>query len=642
MLDNDPPNLLVDWMAWDSGFRGAGLRVGDQVDAVDGEAVTRPATVEEGQKTSSTMVGQYGEYQRWAEAGRKDGDPLQLTVRRKKRPQGWEDTVVTGRLLAERTWFNDDQRRILGPGGPESDGYDGFSEGWAYWYDEKLTRHISQILVDDLSTVLNSRYELEVHLTDKPRVDHLVEHYRGLFADAVKADWDLARDQLEGSEYELLPGDLQYRRASEDRMEEVRAEAGAAWAHMIEERRSETIATFPAVDPLSGDIASAVGKCVVLPPVENRDWIPEAGHNYFAKGDDGQGWYFVDAESEPAFRMLRAAERYRGLVWPNLPAAYTIIGRVLADPRLLVMQDRGRFGLQLEPVAALAGEHMFVDLTSVVDGESPFVGEAAFSRPMSALPADDASPAEVLETLVNALKHGDQALWKALYATWWTVVRDDGRVVFYPNYPQLREDDWEPAQRLVLSDVYDIRVIWTGDVREIATGMDFEGAPRIDEVDAQLEHVGLFDGTYRTFIDRLSDILNNMLDGVSEPTAEALKFRAMATVEDARFFATLAPLRLGDAHDALQLRSQNMEFETLVLRVKWPTISQADKALLDAEREAAVDLGKFIQDSIERAVPARDSVGKAPPSSAWSTRCAGTRRRSSSRPPRPQAPTTIV
>ncbi len=69
MLDNDPPNLLVDSMAWDSGFRGTGLRVGDQVVAVDGEAVPRPATVEEGQQASSTMVGQYGEYQRWAEAG---------------------------------------------------------------------------------------------------------------------------------------------------------------------------------------------------------------------------------------------------------------------------------------------------------------------------------------------------------------------------------------------------------------------------------------------------------------------------------------------------------------------------------------------------------------------------------------------
>ena len=31
MLDSDPPALRVSWIAWDSGFRGSGLQVGDQI-----------------------------------------------------------------------------------------------------------------------------------------------------------------------------------------------------------------------------------------------------------------------------------------------------------------------------------------------------------------------------------------------------------------------------------------------------------------------------------------------------------------------------------------------------------------------------------------------------------------------------------
>jgi hypothetical protein len=69
-----------------------------------------------------------------------------------------------------------------------------------------------------------------------------------------------------------------------------------------------------------------------------------------------------------------------------------------------------------------------------------------------------------------------------------------------PNFPQLREAGWEDGRRFILDDVYDVRVVWTGDVREVSTGMDFEGAPKVEEVDAEVVPVGLVDGEYRAFV----------------------------------------------------------------------------------------------------------------------------------------------
>jgi hypothetical protein len=499
-LEGDPPGLRVQWVGWDSAFRGTALRVGDLIVGVDGRTVTRPATGEEAQKTVFKLVGQYGEYQRWAEDGLHDGDPVTLRVRRRKLPQGWEELDVEGELRAERTWRNADGRRIFGPGGPDRDGRDEFPDQWEYWYVEKFVRRLSGILDGGWQRSINSRYELEQHLADKARVDTLGKSYAGPFADAVKADWETVHDLLAGTLFDVSEESLRYRHAGEERVEAVKHASEKAWAEFVGAHEAETIAAFPAVDPLEGDIGSVAGRCVVLPPIEGRDWIPEAGHNYFAVGNDGDGWYFADAESPASFRMLRAARRYERLVAPDLPPSYAVIGRILPDPRLLVMQDRGRFGLQFEPLAALAGDRMFVDLTKVVDGESPFHGEDGFSRPQAELPPGDATPAQVLEALVDSLKDGDQAVWKALYATWWTSVLDNGRVDYYPNFPQLREDGWQDGRRFILTDVYDVRVVWTGDVRQVSTGVDFEGAPEIDEVEAEVVHVGLFDGRYRAFV----------------------------------------------------------------------------------------------------------------------------------------------
>ena len=85
-FDAPYPALVVRSLTWDSGFRASGLRPGDRIVAVDGVALAIPADPQELARALSRMVGQLAEDQAWHDAGRKDGDPLTLTVRRKRLP----------------------------------------------------------------------------------------------------------------------------------------------------------------------------------------------------------------------------------------------------------------------------------------------------------------------------------------------------------------------------------------------------------------------------------------------------------------------------------------------------------------------------------------------------------------------------
>jgi hypothetical protein len=101
-----------------------------------------------------------------------------------------------------------------------------------------------------------------------------------------------------------------------------------------------------------------------------------------------------------------------------------------------------------------------------------------------------------------------------------------------------------------------------------------------------------------------------MLDGVTEPTAEALKFRAMAAVEEAQFFATLAPLKLGTVHDDLQLLTEQHGGPVPAPELEVGVGDRRRQAMLEAERNAALEMRKIIQESIEKGVSAKDRVGR--------------------------------
>jgi len=498
LLDQNPPAFRVSFIPWDSAFRQTDLRAGDQIIAVNGIAVSKP-NADKMERYLATAVGQYQESQFWEKAGLKEDTPLTLTVRRRNHPgEGWITLEFTAELRLNRQYINAQERWILGAGGPDNYESDGFYGSWAAWYEQLVNRLTNVFANAWQPRAFSSRFELETHLEDQARVDYLNEHYPGPLATAVKEDWTRAHDSLMGRKYDISAEALKYRRIEDQEAQEVANASRQMWENFLELKSAETVQAFPGVDPIRGDLTQIVGKYVVLPTIRNRDWITDAGRNWVAAGQ-GTTYYYVDAESPIADRMFLAARRYKKIVTPNISEEYSMICRVLPEPRLMVVNGRGIFGLQAEPVAALVGDAMFVDLTVAKDGVSPFALEEKLMTLSAALPPDDATPRQVMEALVAALKEGDPTLWKALFADWRVSELPDGRPVVHADEVFMTDSVWEDSRRRILRDVYGIEVVWTSTPRDVITGHEFEGAPRVEEVIVEIDHIGSFDGEYRAF-----------------------------------------------------------------------------------------------------------------------------------------------
>lgn len=500
MLDGDPPALRVSWISWDSGFRGSGLRIGDRITAVDGQVITRPADIREVQRNLPLMIGQWAEPQAWEKRGLKDGAPITLTVRRRRVPgHGWEALDITGKVLADRAYSDEAGRRALGPTGPDSLMTDGFSDPWSSWYEKRVSDW-TRVLDGGWQTKLDTRQALARHLEEKPRVDFVTVKCPGPFADALAADWEAVRTSLAGTRYDLPAEALDFRELEEERSRQIAAAAVEAWDAMLERYAAEIADAAHAIDPMRGDRSQIVGRLVALPAMSQRQWVMSIGRN-FLSANLGGSWYFVAADTPAMQRAFLAVHRYKRHVSPAIREDIAVFGRILPDPRMMVVQAGGVAGFELEPLAVMIGNAMSVDLAVVHDGASPFAGEDRLRTLSAGLPPDTATPPQVLEALVAALKAGDQEVWNALFADW-RFVADDDRPIYYPYYPYAvgsRDEAWIRSRRHALATICDVRVVWVSEPRVLQRGDEYEGAPRIEQVEAELDHVGLFDGEHRAF-----------------------------------------------------------------------------------------------------------------------------------------------
>ena len=102
---------------------------------------------------------------------------------------------------------------------------------------------------------------------------------------------------------------------------------------------------------------------------------------------------------------------------------------------------------------------MFVDVSSAAGEASPFAGEEEFTHMMGTMPADSASPQEVIEAMIAAIKHGDHELWRSLFAHWYISYLNDGRAVVNPYEDRLEDTYWELSRRNLLTKVYDAKIV---------------------------------------------------------------------------------------------------------------------------------------------------------------------------------------
>jgi hypothetical protein len=507
--DAIPPHLLVESLDWESGFRGSGLRPDDRIVAVDGEAFAAlaPETLK---KQQGQWFGLYAEDKTWKARGRKEGDAVRVTVRRRRPPQGWETLEITGTLRCKRSYRDANNSPTLWLGGPNDYQRDGFGDGWPSWA-EALRKKITWALCGGWrQTSMVTRAELRSLLEDQPRVDFLARTYPGPFADTVKGDYDAAVACLRGTAYPITESDLAFRRADEERVAEVAARGRAAWQACLAQTEAQRLpSAFPAEHPVFGKAKEIEGRLVLLEKLPTRNWISESGRNWLFAGDnDKDGWYFMDAEGDAALRMFRAVRRYRKLVAPDIREEYTVLARVLGGAGMLVINQSAHWGLKAEPVAAMVGDAMFVDLRALDAGgkESAFAGEDGLLKPRIESPPDDAAPQDVLAAMIAAIKAGDMTVWKSLFANWRVSRYPDGSPQVHWQASDLRDGAWEDSRRTLQNRGCDARVVWMGDVADLTTGREFEGAPHIQEVEGEIEHIGVVDAKaatpeYRAFKD---------------------------------------------------------------------------------------------------------------------------------------------
>ncbi|NPC71063.1 hypothetical protein HPP05_15030 [Corallococcus exiguus] len=496
------PHLHVAWISWDSGFRGSGLRVGDRVIAIDGQPVVKPPDLATTQRTLPFMLGQYAENQTWDKQGRKEGDKVQVRIVRRREPgEGWEEHEFSGALLHERTWsIADTTRQLIGPGGPERMGRDGFDEAWMSWLEKRVFdwERLLDSTFGAWRTSRGTRAELANHLGHKARVDFLVEHHPGPFATAMREDWETVRACLDGDLVTLPADALEFRTRGEEQVKAIGLQAAAAWKALLEARAGETLSAFPVVDPFRGDRSAVTGKLVSLPTVTQREWLVDMGKGYLAWNQSG-AWVFCPANTPAMNKVFSAMQRYQKRVAPSVRLDIAVLGRILPDPRLLAGSGRTAAGLEVEPVAALVGGVVCVDVSDPSEGGPRFAGEETLSQESFGAPADDASPREVLTAMISAVKRGDQETWNGLFADW-RAVPDADRPIYYPVWTwNGRDSEWVRSRQLLLNKVLDARVRWMGDVRVVIQGDEAPGLQRIEEVELEVDHVGLFEGQTRTF-----------------------------------------------------------------------------------------------------------------------------------------------
>jgi hypothetical protein len=500
MLESDAPALRVSWIASDSGFRDSGLRVGDQIVGVEGSALVRPADTSALQRAIRELPGGLNESDTFKGRGLADGSPLRLSVRRRRYPgEGWQIVDVIGQVRAERVYSGDNARRAMGPTGPDALATDGFDGPWSSWYEKRIFDW-ERVLDGGWQGKLNTRRALADHLEHSARVEFLGGTYPGPFADAVRADWDAVRSSLEGTRYTLPPDALDFRQVEEERTAAVARNAAEAWKAYLAAHDSELLHEIPSVDPLRGDRGTVSGKLVLLPAIPPTQWVVSVDRN-FLSSEQNRTWFFVPSDAPGMRRAFLAQQRYKRLVTPRIRDTYAVIGRVLPDPRMVVIGGRGVAGFEVEPMAVLVDNAMFVDVSVIRNEESPFAGEDDIKRPRAALPADEATPREVLEAMVAAVKAGDQSIWNQLFAVW-RFIPDDQRPIYYPFDPYTtgtRDEDWVRSQRRMLETVCDVRVVWVDDARVVQKGDEYPGAPRIEQAGAELEHIGDFDGEFDAF-----------------------------------------------------------------------------------------------------------------------------------------------
>jgi hypothetical protein len=495
-VDEDPYGYIVEWIEWDSDFRNSNLQYADIIIAVNDKSYLKENCVADHPKA----IGNYLESTYWAEQESKDGQTIILHVFREG-----QLLSISGKIHQQQVYLNTENRQTIGLNGPLRMSNDGFSSPWANWY-ENFVRHASLYLDDKRweRITIDNRKILQEHLEWKERIDYLVKHYPGRFAEQALYDWENVKKILEGIVYTDITNEtLEYRKIGEQRKLLVKEAAIKSRNAFLDKSSAGMIPAFPAVDPVHGNILEAAGKITALPAITYNQFINDLGKSYAVTGSKNNGYYFIHLNSKEMDIFFKTLFHYQAQVTPDVAECYQFIVEILNEPAMLTYEGRPVNGLMVKVVAGVAGEdNVFIDISKTdSSGKAVFEGEDALTI-FSGYPLQDAaSPQQVIEAMIGYIKLGDQKSWKKLFCNWQIYSNWEGPpcvdMAFWfteENY----QNTWEKSRRQILNDIYDARVLYTSRVKTIIEANKEIGVPKVEQVKIIVDHVGKFDGVYQS------------------------------------------------------------------------------------------------------------------------------------------------
>jgi len=501
---------FVTWISWDSGFRGAGLKVGDLV-VGHGDVRYTAEVVEKRQGVGDAY------FSKWLEQKKaKPEDPLTLTVLR-----DGKEISVTGKIGGNRSYKNDAGQRILGDGGPVEFENDGLGYAWGAWYRQFVEDAKVCLSGWDYFAGVNTKGLMERLAPHAARVEFLEKKYPGGFAKAVREDYEAMKTLVAGEPRTLSAADTAYRTLGEARAGQVTLAADVAFKAFLEEVKDALMKDPPrAPDSFAEDTRALVGKIIQLPEVGRQQILFETRKSWYWAGS-GSGGYLLNRQSEAMSRLFQGTSDYTEKVDPYFRDFKVVfVGVIQPEPTLVADSLRGITvsGLRVEPWAALvtnvsdSGRRLFTDLRPGKMAE-PFAGAATLAagirRPVL---RDDAGPGDVVMTAFEALKMGDIETWRNCYANWYVRTSYEKDRTF--QYVDLTwevmghhsaNSSWDQARKRLMDDVYGVEVARLGSVRTVfdasaQPGVIPAGGPRrVEEVLLFVNHIGKFGQEFRTF-----------------------------------------------------------------------------------------------------------------------------------------------
>lgn len=108
---------------------------------------------------------------------------------------------------------------------------------------------------------------------------------------------------------------------------------------------------------------------------------------------------------------------------------------------------------------------------------------------------------------------------------------------------------------------------------------------------------------FRDMTRAATDKLDNMLDGLTEPSDAAVRWSEQVSFAEFVFWGHLGGLKLAEARDRLVLDRQIVRDLTSVMDKKWQNLAEEDLKVEEAEQRAAQDIKDLLERSLAEAMP---------------------------------------